>query len=318
MDYVAEVARLARLRQTRSAGWGIVLALFAISLAVRLGFGRALDATPFAPFIPALPVAALLCGWRRALALLGFSIAASWMTVSRSYTLALAPSLSARFAIFLALGLFLIALAELMAQAVQRMETSARVNADMFRELQHRVANNFQIVAATLQKARRKVADEAARAALDQAINRIGALGRLHRQLYDPDSYRAGLEPILREVLRDTFQGVEADLRADIRSENLSVGQMTTIVLLVNEAALNAAKHVFAPRLGGRFHVSLTAEGRRHLLTIADDGPGFGVEDPEERPRYGLTVMRGLAAQLGGELEISGQPGVEIRVAFTA
>lgn len=307
---------MARLRQSRATGWGIVVGLFAVSLAVRLGGGRSLDATPFAPFIPALPIAALICGWRRALVLLLASILASWSTVSRSYTLALTPTLSTRFVIFLVLGGFLIALTEIMAQAVQRMETSARVNAEMFRELQHRVANNFQIVAATLQKARRNVADETARAVIDQAVQRIGSLGRLHRRLYDPDSYSAGLEPVLREALADAFQGVAVSLVTDIHSERLTVGQMTTLVLLVNEAALNAAKHVFAPRLGGRFTVTLAGKGRAKLLTIADDGPGFSGEDLDDRPRYGLTVMRGLAAQLGGTLDISGPPGTEIRVAF--
>lgn len=318
MDYVAEVARLARLRQTRGAGWAVALGLFLFSLAVRFSFPRALDATPFAPFVPVLPVAALLCGWRRALAVLAVAVVVTWATVSQSYAQSSAPSVETRFLIFLVLGGFLVALTEIMAQAVQRMEASAQVNADLFRELQHRVANNFQIVAATLQKARRNVGDESAQAAIDQAVDRITSLGRLHRRLYDPESYSAGLEPILREVLAETFRGVAVEIRADIRSERLSVGQMTTIVLLINEAALNAAKHVFAPRRGGRFTVSLTGEGRDRCLVVSDDGPGFGPQDSDERPRYGLTVMRGLAAQLGGALETSGPPGAEIRVAFQA
>jgi len=52
-------------------------------------------------------------------------------------------------------------------------------------------------------------------------------------------------------------------------------------------------------------------------ILIADDGPGFKVEETEFAPHYGLSVMRGLAAQLGGALEISSGQGATIRVAFT-
>ena len=92
---------------------------------------------------------------------------------------------------------------------------------------------------------------------------------------------------------------------------------MTTIVLLVNEAAINAAKHVFRPQRGRTFMVSLR-RGAERVLTISDDGPGFGTEKNETTPRYGLAVMRGLAAQLGGTLEISKEPGATIRVAFNS
>ena len=168
-----------------------------------------------------------------------------------------------------------------------------------------------------MQKARRNIEDKAAIEAVDHAIARVASLGQLHRRLYDPASFDAGLEPILREALEETFRGVTVEMRLDVKSERLSVGQMTTIVLLVNEAAINAAKHVFALKRGARFVVSLRSEGGRRLLTIADDGPGFQVTETDSRPRYGLAVMRGLAAQLGGTLDICDRQGATILVDFT-
>ena len=315
-DYVAEVARLARIRNSSPVAWGLILGLFLLSLALRLLLGNYLGATPLAPFLPALPVAALLCGWRKAVVLMALSVAASWATAAGG-TAYLWPSVETRLVVYLALGGFLIALVEALAQALQRLDAAAQLNADLFRELQHRVANNFQIVAATLQKARRNIEDKAALDAVDRAIARVASLGRLHRRLYDPASFDAGLEPILREALEETFRGVDVEMRLDVKSERLSVGQMTTIVLLVNEAAINAAKHVFALKRGARFVVSLRAEGGRRLLTISDDGPGFQVKESESAPRYGLAVMRGLAAQLGGTLDICDRQGATILVAFT-
>jgi hypothetical protein len=48
-------------------------------------------------------------------------------------------------------------------------------------------------------------------------------------------------EPILREVLAETFDGIVVGVRIDVKAETLSVGRTTAIVLLVNEAAINAA-----------------------------------------------------------------------------
>jgi two-component sensor histidine kinase len=87
----------------------------------------------------------------------------------------------------------LLTVVEGLAQAVLKAEGLALANADLFRELQHRVANNFQIVSATLQKGRRTVADPAALAAIDTAISRVQAMAAMHRRLYDAKSYASGL-----------------------------------------------------------------------------------------------------------------------------
>lgn len=56
----------------------------------------------------------------------------------------------------------------------------------LFRELQHRVSNNLQMVAALLNLQRRRVKDAEAREALDEAARRLGVVGRISRKLYDP------------------------------------------------------------------------------------------------------------------------------------
>ncbi len=190
---------------------------------------------------------------------------------------------------------------------------------DLFHELQHRVANNLQIVAATLQKAQRGLQDPAALAAIDLALGRIHSMAGLHRRLYDAAAYSEGVEPIVRDILMETFRGLPVDIRLDIHSGALPVGEMTVIALLVNEAAINAAKHVFRPRNGTLFEVSLAeVERGRMQLTIRDDGPGMPAETPTgpQTPRFGLTVMRALAGQLRGSFEMLQGPGTAIRVTF--
>ena len=314
---VGRLMWLARVRRIRApASWGILLALFLGAVGARVAFALQLDAVPFSPFFLAVLVAAWVCGWRKTLILLAASAIAGWRRFHGN-PWELEPSFDARVITFLVTSGLAIALIESLMQTVLRLELVVRLNQELFRELQHRVANNFQIVAATLQKARGRVADPAAIEAVDHAASRIVSLARLHRRLYDPTSYEKGLAPILREVLEETFHGLDVDLQFDLSGELLSMGQMTSIVLLVNEAAINSAKHVFRLDRGRTFAISLHVDKAKHTLTIRDDGPGFGPTVAEtSNSRYGLAVMRGLANQLGGVFEIVDEPGAVIRVAF--
>ncbi len=277
---------------------------------------------PFLTFYPAIAAATLLCGWPQGAVVLVLSAFAAWVLLFEpKNSFAISDSNAMLWTGgFVVVSTLLIALIEGLVRAVLRLDAAARANEDLFRELQHRVANNLQIVAATLQKAQRDVEDSAARQALEQALGRIHSLAGLHRRLYDTAAYAQGVEPILRAVLAETFRDLRVEARLDVRCGELAVGEMTAIALLVNEAAINAAKHVFRPGKGARFDVTLAEfERGRARLTIRDDGPGRLPEPTTgpSRERYGLTVMRGLAGQLGGTLDLADGPGATITVVFS-
>jgi two-component sensor histidine kinase len=190
----------------------------------------------------------------------------------------------------------------------------------LFNELQHRIANNMQIIASMLHTTKGRVSDPIGLEVIDQAAARIDSLARLHRQLYSPSTYRNGLEPVLRDVLDENFHGLPVNVELEVKTSNLSIDQMTAIVFLVNEAAVNAAKHVFRPVQGTLFAVALL-EPRTGilLLTITDDGPGIKpVPQPSRQTKtLGMNIMWAFAQQLGGQLEIkSGMPGTTLTVEF--
>jgi two-component system, sensor histidine kinase PdtaS len=316
------LVEIAKTRWTGVRSWVVAGLFLAASIVVRLALAHWLDPVPFLTFYPAVVASTLLCGWRQgALVVVLSAIAAEFFFVEPRFSFALGAYNAVLWIVaFLLVATFLMALIEGMVQAVLRLDNTARVNQELFRELQHRVANNLQIVAATLQKALRGLEDPAAVQAINHALGRIHSMAGLHRRLYDAAAYSEGLEPILRDVLAEAFRGLPVDIRLDIRSGELSVGEMTAIALLVNEAAINAAKHVFRPRKGALFEVSLAElEPGRMELKVRDDGPGIppGAAVRPETQRFGLTVMRGLAAQLGGSLETPDGPGATLRVAFT-
>ncbi|SEN77052.1 protein of unknown function [Sphingomonas gellani] len=75
----------------------------------------------------------------------------------------------------------------------------------LFRELQHRVSNNLQVAAGLLTVQKRRLDDAEARAALDEAANRLNLIGRISRQLYDPSGAAQPLVPFLGALCRDVL-----------------------------------------------------------------------------------------------------------------
>lgn len=88
------------------------------------------------------------------------------------------------------------------------------------------------------------------------------------------------------------------------------------LLLLCNEAATNAAKHVFRKGLGRRFAIDLATRGDGCRLTICDDGPGFQ-RTADGHDRLGVGIMESFARQLGGSLRVAGPPGTVLSVEFT-
>lgn len=315
---VVRLPEIAKWRGTPRA-WALCGLIFLICAAVRFSLSWWLTPVLFLTFFPAIMAGALFCGWGGGLAVLVLSTLVAWyffLPPYHSFVISDAETLIQLLG-FLLVGTFGVALIAALVELVQRLDAAARLQEGLFRELQHRTANNMQIVAAMLHLTRDQVADEAALEVLDRAAARISSMAQLHRRLYSQEAYERGLEPILRDVLRESFGDVPVDVRLDVGVDGLSLDQMMSILLLVNEAAMNAAKHVFRPREGGRFEVSLAepANGRVRLV-IHDDGPGLpgATGRDDARSSLGMTIMRALARQLGGSLQVLEGPGTGLQV----
>ncbi len=298
--------------------------LFCGSLAVRLALSPWLDAR-FLTFYPAIASAALVFGWTQGVLVLLLSAFAAWYFFLEPFTSFQVPDENNVVALlsFLVAGGLIVSLGGAMREVIRRLEGAKRVQEELFRELQHRVANNFQMVLGTLRHARRKFSEDAAAAdAFVEAEDRIWAMAQLHRRLHDGTAYVNGLEPLLNDVLTDVFSNMRVNVRVEIQIEtNLSFNQMTALTLLVNEAAINAGKHVFAKGNGSSFEVSLREQNKGRLqLAIRDDGPGLdplAIDDPKKLS-LGMSIMRALAKQLGGQLQVVGVPGMTLRLEFCA
>lgn len=192
--------------------------------------------------------------------------------------------------------------------AVEREKSRALAeNREMlFRELQHRVSNNIQVVAALISLQRRNVTDEAARKALDEAHTRLNLIGKIGRALYDPTGQRLGVRSFM-EALTDDI--LEASGRRDL-TVRLNVDEEITfhpdtavpLSLIVAEAISNAIEHGFPGDGRGTIAVDLhKSDTGKLILEVADDGKGLPADfQPERGGNLGLRIATALAQQLGG------------------
>lgn len=140
---------------------------------------------------------------------------------------------------------------------------------------------------------------------LNQAIRDIRAyiLDLRPRQLGN-DGLLSGLKRLATEYRANTFSDIEL---TGPESGLEHISQVTAPVLfhICQEALGNAAKHAAAKHVGVRLWLT---EGRV-LLEVQDDGRGFAVEKMTSTIGHGLSNMHTRARAVGGDVEISSNPG---------
>ena len=181
---------------------------------------------------------------------------------------------------------------------------------DLFlEEFDHRVKNNFAIVAGLLDMQRRRATDPATNDALGIAAARVDSIARAHRHLYrggqpglvEMQDYLGDLCAALEEalLLRGGFK-----LECEITPAAVERDRAVSIGLVINELVTNAAKHAFTGRESGTIVVRLDKRGDGMTVSVADDG--IGVPDvpltPEAGNGLGTRLIAAFARQAGGTL----------------
>ena len=180
----------------------------------------------------------------------------------------------------------------------------------LFRELQHRVSNNLQVVAALLALQKRDVTDERARLALDEASRRLTLIGKIHRQLHNPNGELLGMGGFLTQLGADLIDvggkpGISCIVVAD-DSIILDPDSAIPVALIVAEAVANALEHGLGDREEGRIEIRLERRSASEIeLRVEDDGQGLPPRfDLARSNSLGLRIASTFARQLGGSFEI--------------
>ncbi|MBD2757252.1 histidine kinase dimerization/phosphoacceptor domain -containing protein [Spirosoma validum] len=214
---------------------------------------------------------------------------------------------------------------ESLQKAVIDQEQLLREREWMLREIHHRVKNNLQIITSLLHSQSTYLKDQAALAAIRESQNRVHAMALIHQKLYQ--SNRLSSIPMAEYIAEivDYLMGT-FDIRASINKQidvspvDLDVTLAVPLGLIINEAITNSLKYAFPSGRSGNIQIELKRlDYQDYWLLISDDGIGLPTNlNPNRSRTLGMSLIRGLSKQLGGELQINQLNGVQISLTFTA
>lgn len=182
------------------------------------------------------------------------------------------------------------------------------------REIHHRVKNNLQTVAALLRLQGRRMENPEARAALEEAVRRVGSIALVHETLSQSFSDFVEFDEIADRLLRTVLDVSDGPAGANrVTAERFGTFGLlpgscaTPLAMVLTELIQNAAEHAFDER-GGTLTLAVNRIRDKIRLRVSDDGAGLPVGfDPAAS--LGLSIVTTLV-----EGELDGTLAFETRV----
>ena len=214
----------------------------------------------------------------------------------------------------------------LTAQAVllERQQEIENLNQQLqraIRESQHRIKNNLQILIGLVDAMRVDEASSSPPQTLTRLVSHIRGLATLHDLLthqasipgasLDSVSARFALErliPAMASILTPRTITLDAD---DVE---LSLKQISSLSLMINELVSNAIKHG-----EGAIHISLKQDNKDLILDVCNEGSGFAPGfDPAQSTGIGLSIIESIGTwDLAGTLAYENTAtGARVRLRF--
>jgi two-component sensor histidine kinase/CheY-like chemotaxis protein len=193
-------------------------------------------------------------------------------------------------------------------EARDRFEALAAERQVLMREVNHRVGNSLQLVAAFLHLQANGSASAETKDALNEANRRVLAIAQVHRRLYTSDDVKAvALDSYLSALVGDLRESSDASdavdqLSLDAVPVMIDADSAVTIGVIVTELVINALKYAY-PGGSGPVRVRLEAgeDDRHYRLVVEDDGVGKSGGDKRGGPAssgIGRTIIKAMASKL--------------------
>ena len=192
-------------------------------------------------------------------------------------------------------------------------------------EVNHRVANSLQLVAALVQMQVRAVTDTAAKDALRETQSRINAISLIHKSLYTSgDVTNVALNDYLGAMLGNLETAMKKDghtaiLKCYLEPISLRTDASVSLGVAVQELVTNAFKYAYPDDTTGEVRVRLKRlDDGKAELTVEDDGVGMAPNAAHVGTGLGSKIIQTMASALKTHVEyIHRSPGTVARLVLT-
>jgi len=184
--------------------------------------------------------------------------------------------------------------------------SNARLEA-LLKEVNHRVANNLQMVMSFIALQSRTVSDANAREALQQTQQRISTIAHVNRRLYTSndvehvqiDEYLEGLAADLAATW--STSAAPRVVRAFAPPARVRTDKAVALGMIVNEWVSNACKYAYG-QTAGEVRISLSLDRTALTLIVEDDGAGWPDGGAVRGTGLGTKLTSALARPHSGDV----------------
>jgi len=189
----------------------------------------------------------------------------------------------------------------------------------LLKEVHHRVKNNMQIISSLLSLQSNAVQNEEDKKLFDQSRERVLSMALVHEMLYQNElftqiNFHQYLNKIVHQIIDERHV---ADVKVVIETSELYIGLDVAIplALCINELVVNSLKHAFHENDENIISIVLIIKNNNYEFTYRDNGCGFNNLQKDSN-KLGLVLIEGLAKQLKGIFEYSGESGFLCKITF--
>ncbi|MDP8965980.1 MAG: PAS domain-containing protein, partial [Cyanobacteriota bacterium] len=210
-------------------------------------------------------------------------------------------------------------------QAERQIQESLQEKEVLLQEIHHRVKNNLQVISSLLDLQSQQLNESSLLEMFRDSRNRVKSMALVHEKLYESKSfarinfaeYVETLVMNLFIVYGDNSNHIALDLKLD--EVALSIDTAIPCGLIINELVSNALKYAFPNQARGIISITLNSEeDNYYTLTIRDNGIGLPHNfDFNTVESLGLQLVKILASQLEGTVQVDGHFGTEFHLRFS-